>query len=130
MSQNVGVYLVSINSFLLVTNQYNRRMNANVQIVYFTGPFRNNLFDRTPQILSNTESLLALSVEQRDWRVILVEKRLRATLVWKEIFKSEGISTPLALCNHVLEVIYCTWSIRALYGKVLFIKTLTAKEIL
>ena len=99
-------------------------------IVFSTGSFRYRLFDRTPQIISNTKALLALPAEQRDRRIVLVEERLRATLVWKEIFESEGTSTSLAHCNHVLEVIYCTWSIQALYGNVLFIKPLTSKEIL
>lgn len=50
--------------------------------------------------------------------------------MWKEIFESEGISTPLALCNQVLEVIHSTWSIHVLYGGVFFIKPLTPREIL
>ena len=49
--------------------------------------------------------------------------------MWKEIFETEGTSIPLAHSNHVLEVIHCTSSIQALYGKVLFIKPLTPREI-
>ena len=63
---------------------------------------------------SNVEAILSLSDNVRNCKAILVEKRLRATPLWKEIYQREG--KVLALSNDVLVVINCRWSIQNLYG--------------